>query len=304
MATRRKRVNASSGIVIAVAALIALIIGVYGGGLLSGEQSSINSGGTPADDSSALTVVFIDVGQGDSELIICDGKAMLIDAGVAGAADDVLDALEEYGVTELEYVVATHPHADHIGGMRKVIKETDVKHVLMPDVTHDSSTFEKLLLMIEQKGLEIDVPQPGDSFTLGSAQCTVLAPIGSEYSDLNDYSIVIMVEFAGRRVLFSGDSDRPSHGEMMQKWTDLSADVYKVAHHGSADNNTLDWISAISPAYAVISCDGVSYNHPHEETLVNLDAADVTIYRTDKDGSVTLTVDSAGEMKFETSGKD
>ncbi len=257
-------------------------------------------GGMPSDSSSSLTVVFIDVGQGDSELIICDGKAMLIDAGVSDAADDVSECLSSYGITELEYLVATHPHSDHIGGMSKVIGGVTVNNVLMPDVVHDTATFEKLLDMIEFKGLEIETPSPGDSFNLGSALCTVLAPQSGNYSDLNDYSLVIRVEFAGRSVLFTGDTGKKPQGEMLDAGFDVSADVYKVAHHGSADNNLEDWVSAVSPEYAVISCDGKSYNHPHDETLDVLTKYGVKTYRTDRDGSVTLTIDSSGNMIFKT----
>lgn len=258
-------------------------------------SSSEQTGETPS-----FEVVFLDVGQGDSQLVLCDGQAMLIDTGVSDAANDVLDCLHDHGITTLDYLVLTHPHADHIGGANILLENTDVQHVLMPDAVNNTSTYEKTLDAIEAKSLPVTIPEVGHTFSLGSALCTVLSPQAHGYEDdLNDYSLVLMVEYAGRKILFTGDTGREPQREMMDAF-DLSCDVYKVAHHGSYENNHADWIEALSPTYAVISCDGVSYEHPHEGTVDNLDASGVITYRTDQVGTVTLTVTSSGEMDIQT----
>ena len=251
-------------------------------------------------EGSSLSVVFIDVGQGDSELIVCDGEALLIDGGENEYSASVLNTLYSYGITKLDYLVATHPHADHIGGLRKVINNFAVEHLLMPDVTNNTSSYEKLIEAIEKNDLAVEVPKVGDTFNVGSAVCTVLAPQDHYYEDLNDYSIVICLEYAGRKILFSADCAAASQSDMMTACADMTVDVYKVSHHGSSEENSVEWINKIRPAYAVISCDGESYNHPHPETVSRLSEIGTVIYRTDRDGSVTLTVDSKGNITFET----
>lgn len=281
--------------------LVALVLGtvIY----FTGENESPKA--TPSDPSSqedaSFELTFIDVGAGDSALLVCDGEAMLIDAGDSEHGDAVADCLKEHGITELKYVVATHPHADHIGGMKKALKKVDtVTNFLMPNAYNNTATYEKLLDYLEEREIGITVPEIGDTFSVGSAVFTVLSQQDHTYTDdLNDYSIVLMATYANRRILLSGDTGVEPQNEMMLAF-DLACDVYKVAHHGSYYNNSAVWLDALSPAYAVISADGVSNKHPSESTLSLLAEREVTVYRTDKAGNVTLSITPSGKMIFHT----
>lgn len=308
--SRRQRKRLRLGILFGVlTTFLALAVGwwygegcpdLYHNGSSAVSESSSDVSTPISSEDAPFQVVFLDVGQGDSQLILCDGYTMLIDAGEHESASTVLNGLYRRGITTLDYLVLTHPHSDHMGGAREVLKNMTVKNLLMPDAVTNTSTYEKTLDAIEKAGLSVTVPAVGDTFSLGGATCQVLSPQDHEYEDgLNDHSLVLMVEYAGRKVLFTGDTGPVPQKEMMAAF-DLTCDVYKVAHHGSYYNNQQDWLAALSPAYAVISCDGVSYEHPHEGTLRNLNDAGVTCYRTDRSGQVTLLVSSTGEMAFET----
>lgn len=241
-------------------------------------------------DENSLVAHFIDVGQGDSTLIICAGEAMLVDGGPGSAGSTVPDYLKKFDIKTLKYVVATHPHEDHIGGLSNVFKDFEVENILMPDATANTAVFEKLLDAIENEGIGITVPQVGDKFKLGTAEITILSP-SEEYSDLNDSSIVFMISFDGRNLLFTGDVGAQPANKLLEQKVDISADIYKVAHHGSAKNNSEKFIKAVNPAYSVISCAaGNSYGHPHKEVLERLTAVNSNIYRTDKNGTVVIYV--------------
>ena len=259
------------------------------------KPQSVVSGDT------AFSLTFVDVGEGDCMLLVCDNEAMLIDAGDEDHAGAVTRCLAEHNVTRLAYVLATHPHADHIGGMKKVLKKVDeVGQFLMPNVSHDTATYEKLLDTLEEREIPVSVPSVGDKYTVGSATLTVLSPREHVYKDdLNDYSVVVMVEYVGKKILLSADTGPEPQNEMMLAG-DLSCDVYKVAHHGSYYNNSPLWLDALSPRYAVISCDGKGDNHPSGETVAMLRERGADVYRTDQSGNVTLLIDPLGNITFTT----
>lgn len=243
-------------------------------------------------DNTSFSAHFVDVGQGDSTLITCDGEAMLVDGGTGDAEDDLIQYLKNQGITTLKYVIATHPHEDHIGGLDAVLEEFEVKDIIMPDATSSSMAFERLLNNIEKEGLEITVPAVGDTYTLGSASFTVLSP-DKEYDDLNDSSIVFKMTYKSKSLLFTGDVGAEPIDILLKDNFDLSADIYKVAHHGSAKNNPEDFIEAISPSYAVISCAfNNSYGHPHDEVIDRLTAVEADIYRTDTMGTVIIHINN------------
>ncbi len=279
-----------------LAAAVAVWYGQGRPDLYPASSSAVPS--SPGDDSD-FSVTFVDVGQGDCALVQCDGQYMLIDTGVKEAEKQVLNALYNRGITTLDYLVLTHPHADHIGNGAAVIRNMNVKQVLMPDAAHNTSTFEKLLSAMEKKGLTATVPEIGETFSLGSATCRVLRSVScTDEDNLNDASLVLTVEYAGRRVLFAADAGTLAQKDMMDAF-DLSADIYKVAHHGSTYDNSLSFLQAISPTYAVISCDGQGSQHPHPDTITRLTDIGAAVYRTDRDGSVTLSISPEGVISAE-----
>lgn len=220
---------------------------------------------------------------------------MLIDAGNTGQDSLILGYLAENGVTKLDYLVATHPHADHIGSMPAVIRAMDsIPELIMPDTIHTTETFERLLDAIEEKDIPVTIPQPGDKFELGNAKITVLAPNSGSYDDLNNYSVVLRIEYGQTAFLFTGDAEDVSESEQLKNSFTFKSDVLKVGHHGSNSSTTQKYLDAVSPSYAVISCGkGNSYGHPHSETLTKLNGQGTTVFRTDENGTVKFLSDGS-----------
>jgi competence protein ComEC len=268
-------------------AAIALITGLSGCSLFSKPAHT-----TVAPN--GLVVHYLDVGQGDSEILQCGNQTMLIDAGTNESTNTLIQDIKGLGITRFDIVVATHPHEDHIGGMDAVINQFDIGTVYMPDVTANTVTFSDVLKAIKNKNLIPVHPTPGMVFNLGNARCTVLAPNSATYTDLNNYSIVIKVVFGSNSFLFTGDAQTQSEQEMLARGYNLQADVLKVGHHGSDTATSPAFLAAVKPKYAVIEVGaGNDYGHPHAITLQKLAAAGVTVYRTDLNGNVTITSDGS-----------
>ena len=239
-----------------------------------------------------LAVSFIDVGQGDAALIQCDGHNMLIDAGTNASTDALLDYLDNVGASTYDLVVGSHPHEDHIGGLDKVIANYDVSNVWMPRVQADTKTFEDVLLAIQAKGLKVTAPTPGTSFVLGGATVTALVPNSGSYSETNDYSIVLRIDYGSTSFLFTGDAEAASESEMLAAGADLHADVLKIGHHGSSSSTTDAFLDAVDPDYAIVSCGADnSYGHPHGETVSKLNAMGIKTLRTDELGTIVIRSD-------------
>jgi competence protein ComEC len=240
---------------------------------------------------SNLTVSFIDVGQGDSILIQNDGEAMLIDAGENDKGTDVVNYLNSQGADSLKYAVGTHPHSDHIGGMDTVLENIPTETFICPSVDYDTKTWQDVLNTANDKNTEIVYGKPYDSYTVGEATFTIFAPdSNSVYSDLNNYSIVLKLEFGENSFLFTGDAEEISETEMVSSGYDLKADVLKVGHHGSSSSTSEAFLNQINPEYAVISCgENNEYGHPHKETLSKL--SNVNVLRTDQMGTIVITSD-------------
>ena len=241
-----------------------------------------------------LKVHFIDVEQGDSILIQSDDEVMLIDAGTNAKADFVVDYIKKQGIRKIDYLVGTHPHEDHIGGLDSVIENFDIGTIYMPRVTHTTKTFRDVLNAVKEKGLKITSPSAGTTFDLADAKCKVISPNSKNYSSLNDYSIVIKLSYGKNSFLFTGDGEALAENEIIEKGFDLAADVLKVGHHGSNTSNTEEFLKKVNPSYAVISLgEDNKYGHPHKEVMDRLEKREMTIYRTDKNG--TIIAESDGE---------
>ena len=241
-----------------------------------------------------LTIQFIDVGQADCALLQCDGQSLLIDGGNRDDSQLVVSFLEQQGVQELDAVVCTHAHEDHVGGLPAVLAVYPAKVVYAPTKTYSSAVFDKFLYYTDQQGLEITIPTPGDQFSLGQATVTVLGPVKS-YAETNNTSIVLRVDYGETSFLFTGDMETEAENDMLDYWggrMDWKADVLKVGHHGSDTSSGYRFLNDVSPAYGVISVGKDNkYGHPQEAALSRLAQADVTVLRTDSLGTIQAVSD-------------
>lgn len=247
----------------------------------------------------SFTVQYLDVGQGDSELIQCDGHYMLIDGGTSKYSDKIYATLKAQNITALDYIVNTHPHEDHVGGLSGALQFATVKTALSPVKSYDGEGFKDFVKYLKKQGVSITVPSPGDTFTLGSASVTVLGPI-EDSDDPNNLSIVLRVVYGDTSFLFVGDAQTSEENDILASGRTVKSDVLKVGHHGSETSTGADFLAAVAPKYAVIEVgDSNSYNHPNQGTLDRLKAAGVTLFRTDLQGTITCTSDGKA-LTFQT----
>ena len=237
-----------------------------------------------------IRVHFIDVGQGESILVQSANHAVLIDAGPLVASQNLIVYLEKWGIRALDYVVATHPHSDHIGGMSRVLDRFFVHELWMPDVSHDTATFEQFLDAIERNNLEITTVQAGDILSAGPIRMTVVAPNRSGYGNLNDYSIVLHMQYGHTSFLFTGDAETLSENEMIAAGWNLQADILNVGHHGSRTSSSESFLDAVYPQVAVISLAADNqFGHPHPEVLDRFARRDIEVLRTDELGTIVMS---------------
>lgn len=253
------------------------------------EETQIPTTKPPAPSTSTgFKVHFIDVGQADAALVICDGKTMLIDGGNSADSNLIYTYLKKQGVSHLDYVIATHAHEDHVGGLSGALNYATVGTVYCPVKSYSSNAFNNFVKYVQQRGSSITVPSQGHSFSLGSARCTVLAVNTS--SDTNNSSIVLRIVYGNTSFLFTGDAEREVEEAMINRGVPLSATVLKVGHHGSYTSTSYAFLWNVMPQYAVISCGkDNSYGHPHNEVLSRLHDADVWTFRTDLQGDIVCT---------------
>ena len=241
-----------------------------------------------------LSVHFIDVGQGDAVFVeLPNRETMLIDAGEKKYSDKVVKYIENLGYETVSYVVGTHPHSDHIGGLEDVINSFKINSIFMPKVSTNTKTFESLLLTIKNKGLKITTAKKDVKIIdKKDLTATILSPIEEKYSNLNNYSVVIMLEYKSRKFMFTGDAEEEVENALKGY---ISCDVLKVGHHGSSSSTSNDFLKKLSPKYAVISCGkGNIYGHPHKETLEKLN----------KIGAEYMTTENCGNIVVVTNGND
>lgn len=242
---------------------------------------------------------FIDVGQADAELVICDGETMLIDGGNAEDSNLIVSYLRGLGISHLDYMVCTHAHEDHVGGLSGALHECTVDNVMCSSASYKSKAFNNFKRFAQEQNREIKIPKAGSSFELGESRVEILGPV-YEYSDTNNKSIVMKVTYGSTSFLFTGDAEKESEHDIIDAGYDLSADVLKVGHHGSDTSSSYIFLREVMPEYAVISCGkDNSYGHPHEEPLSRLRDVGAKIYRTDKNGHIIARSDGEN-ITFET----
>ena len=243
------------------------------------------------ETSSDLEIRFIDVGQGDSELLLCGGQAMLIDGGNTDRADQIYSYLEEQGIDHLDYLVCTHAHDDHVGGLTGALEYAEVDTVLYSGAESNMKAFQSFLTAVEDKGLTVTVPSPGDTWALGGAEVEVLGPI-KETSVVNDQSIVLRITYGDTVFLLVGDAGVTEMQDIIEAGFDVSCDVLKTGHHGSADSTTSAILEETAPEYVIISC-GVDnrFGLPDEQVLADIEQTGAELYRTDLNGTVICTSD-------------
>lgn len=291
--------------VISIGAFVLAVI------VMLASHFSNESNVTEADSTYAITngdgkliVHFIDVGQGDSEFIeLPNGECMLIDASEAEYGDDISKLISSLGYSKINYVVATHPHADHIGGMAYIIDSFDIGEVYMPKVSSNSKTFENLLDTISDNGLQISTAEAGENiYSSSEMKIDFLAPVMAEYDETNDYSAVLKICYGKNSFIFTGDAEKAAEEDMMTlNYSALDCDVLKAGHHGSNSSSSMDFLEAVTPDYAVISCgEGNSYGHPHDEPLKRFAKIGAKVYRTDIEGTITIVCDGNDGFEVKT----
>ena len=272
---------------LAVAAALAL-------GLAACDVSGVAPGGSadvipnPAASASTVDSVnapfemhFIDVGQALSVLIECDGQFMLYDGGNVDDGSLVVSYLQNQGVEGLEYVFCSHAHEDHVGGLAAALAYFPANHVYAPVTEASTKCFQDFVKYTQQQGLQVEVPAVGTTWQLGGATITQLGPV-AQYSDTNDTSIVLRIDYGATSFLLTGDMEADAERDLVNSGANLKVDVLQVGHHGSSTSTSYVFLNAVLPEMGIISC-GVNnkYGHPHEETLSILRDAGVDVYRTD-----------------------
>lgn len=263
------------------------------------------------ENEAPFAVHFIDVGQADASLVICDGKTMLIDGGNRADSSLIATYLKKQNIDFLDYVICTHAHEDHVGGLSGALATVKAGCVYAPKTTSDSKAYTNFTQKVREQGLTIQHPSPGTTLSLGSSNVMFLGPITEDTDELNNTSIVLKITYGSTSFLFTGDAERDEEQDIINAGYDLSADVLKVGHHGSHSSTSYVFLREVMPKYAIISVGkDNSYGHPTDEVLSRLHDADATVYRTDILGDIIVTSDGStvtvgsGQRKSMKSGAD
>jgi len=238
---------------------------------------------------SKLNILFFDVGQADCELIISNGQTLLIDAGNSRDGEKIVNAIRGLGISRLDYVVGTHVHEDHTGGMSYIVDSFDIGTFYLPyNTTSTTNFYKKLLTSLTNKNMTITEANIGDKFTVGETNCEIMSVDNSEPENINEESIVIEMSFGTQKYLFMGDAEKVN--EDKRQWNDI--DVLKVGHHGSNTSSSQKFLEQVLPEISIISVGkDNSYGLPKDKILERLNKIGSTIYRTDNDGTIQLISD-------------
>lgn len=234
-----------------------------------------------------LESVFFNVGQADAILVRTPTTVMLVDAGNPGDGAALVKALQDRGVERIDYLVATHPHADHIGGMQRVLESFPVTHFLLPDAQTNTKTYENLLLAAEKKGLALWVPKPGESFSMGEVTVKILAPY-SQSSNLNNNSIVLYITADKTRLLLAGDMEKEEEADLLANTPTVPAEVLKVGHHGSITSSTKLFLQAVQPQVAIVTAEKEDSSYPAKAVRKSLEDIGARLFITGEEGDITL----------------
>ena len=300
--SRRRKSTLFSAVIVAIAALCTYFF--MGGPELSDQKTEPQTEegqavSIPAPEKGReLQIQYLDAGQADATLIrLPNGQTMLIDAGGNATADRLVEYIAKQGVKRIDFLIGTHPHEDHIGGLDKVIGVFDIGEIYLPKVADSqvptTRTYEDVLAAVDQKGMRVNRGAAGTVlFQRDELSARLLAPNSDAYDELNSYSIVVLLTYGERKFLFMGDAESDSEQEILERFGNVTADVLKCGHHGSSTSTSQAFLDRVSPEYAVISCGrDNSYGHPHQETLERLDRKNVTVYRTDQQHTVIASCD-------------
>lgn len=296
----KRKQNPKQRMVVSAVLLIAAFVLYFTGqelGFLPGDSLPASAPSPQAVTGKQLEVHFIDVGQGDSILIKAPGGVALIDAGLKEAGPVVADYLADQGVERLDVIINTHPHADHVGGMGHVIGSIgSFGSIVVPGLADSmiptTRAYESFLDAVEERDGRLIQAVPGAVFPLGEgAALTILGPV-EQYDEMNDNSVVCRLDYGSFSCLLTGDSELRAERDIQEAGYELSADLLKLGHHGSSTSTDADWLQAVNPGLAIVSC-GLdnSYGHPHREVTAALERAGVAVCRTDLQGSVVVSTD-------------
>jgi len=239
-----------------------------------------------------ISVHYIDVGQAECTLIRTAGGNVLMDAGGYDTAEKVSKYLRNHGVRKIDILIATHPHGDHVGGMATILNDFDIGMVIMPQATGIGLSYERMLLAMQDQKLRAHVPSAGQTFALGGAEFTVLAPNSDDYDNQNNLSVVLRMTYGIYSFLFTGDAEALSEQEIIRSGYELSSDFMGIGHHGSRTSTTEEFLSAVAPKLAFISVGkGNSHGHPHPAIIERLKDYGAEVYRTDRHGDIMVETD-------------
>ena len=263
------------------------------------EESGLRN--TQQASADKMYVSFIDVGQGNCTLLRCGGKAILVDSGEVGAAQTVINYIKNLGIDELNCVLVTHPHTDHMGAMTKILYEFKIDDLIMPEIPEEiiptNKTYEKFLTAVSDNAGNVIAAKPGETYSYGEMTLEIFAPL-RDYDNLNDMSAVSRISYGDTSVIFTGDATTTVEKDLLKKNIDYSATVLNVGHHGSKTSSSEAWLRAVNPKYAVICC-GVNndYGHPHSVITKRLEELGIEYFETDLLGTIVFESDSKNFIK-------
>ena len=291
-----------SGVVIIIIAVLAFA----GSKLIKDPETLFEDTGlrnSQQSESNMMYVDFIDVGQGNCTLVHMGDTAILVDSGEVGAAQTVISYIKNLGIDELDCVLVTHPHSDHMGAMTKILYEFEIKDLIMPEIPEDiiptNSTYEKFLTAVSDNAENVIPAEAGMTYSYGEMNLEILAPLHG-YDNLNDMSAVSRVSFGETSVMFMGDASTAVEKDLLNTGKDFSSDIINIGHHGSKTASSQKWLEAVNPEFAVICCGaGNEYGHPHSVVTERLDNIGIEYYRTDLNGTVVFQSNSKEFSKLD-----
>lgn len=285
---------------------LVLILSIFGVCVYTGVNNLNSLESSPANaehrKNHGISVHFFDVGQGDCEFIeFPNGECMIIDASTDAYSNTVINYVENLGYSRIDYVVATHPHDDHIGALDNIIEHFDIGEFYMPDVSSSSNSYSDLVTALSDKNIDINTARAGvDIFNSDDLLVEILSPVEQTYSETNNYSAVVKITYKDNSFMFMGDAEELAEKQIVSEYGDyIDIDVLKVGHHGSTNSSSEEFLAVATPKYAVISCgDDNPYDHPNDDAVERLEQSGAEIYCTDECSSITVNCDGSDNFEI------